>query len=328
MRVPASVQYLDEVGLIDLASADARSILGVIGYGGGFPDGVPLAFPFVQADLAPLTGMARFEVWRAPSSAHSFQSGAIRGSVCDDAVFGLIALDEAEGASLQDAVARAYHGIFDFLEEAGFTWPVRFWNYLPDITDEDNGMERYRRFNIGRVDAFEARLRLPVPPVASAVGGQGGSPLIYFLGARHAAKPIENPRQVSAYHYPAQYGPRSPRFSRASILDGTGGARMFLISGTASIVGHESRPPEDPAAQVAETIDNIAALIDEAGYAAFAPGHAEWSLKAYIRYPEHLGVVTAAIEAMFGTTANTLLLRADMCRPELLLEIEAVCVAD
>ena len=57
-------------------------------------------------------------------------------------------------------------------------------------------------------------------PAACALGSRNGSPLvIYFLASRQPVTPVENPRQISAYDYPAQYGPK-PAFSRASILGG------------------------------------------------------------------------------------------------------------
>jgi hypothetical protein len=239
----------------------------------------------------------------------------------------VIELAESAAGSLETLIETAYLNIFDFLDASGHPSPLRFWNYLPSITADDAGLERYRRFNIGRYNAFSARLSSPLPPAASAVGSRSGSPLIYFLAGREPPRPIENPRQVSAYAYPPIYGPRSPGFSRASIA-GTGAAAGLLISGTASIVGHESLHRDDPTAQIAETLDNIAALVGEAERAGVPARSGRWAFKIYLRDPSYREMVRSAIDAHFGDECEKLYLRADMCRSELLVEIEAVCLQD
>ena len=55
-------------------------------------------------------------------------------------------------------------------------------------------------------------------PAACALGSPaGGALIVYFLAARHAGTAIENPRQLPAYDYPAEYGAFSPTFSRAEM---------------------------------------------------------------------------------------------------------------
>ncbi len=208
--------------------------------------------------------------------------------------------------------------MFDFMDAAGFAAPLRFWNYLTAITAEDRGLERYRRFNIGRQKAFSARLRQALPPAASGVGGFAGKSLIYFLAAREPARPIENPRQVSAYEYPKIYGPQSPSFSRASVFSNDAMQALF-ISGTASIVGHQTRHAGDLPGQVGETIANLRALI---GAAELMTPTGKWALKIYLQQPDFRGAVEPAIEAMFGAGVERLYLHGEICRTGLLLEIE------
>jgi hypothetical protein len=54
-------------------------------------------------------------------------------------------------------------------------------------------------------------------PAATCIGRFDGVRRlqVYWLAAREAGLPLENPRQVSAFRYPRQYGPQSPSFSRA-----------------------------------------------------------------------------------------------------------------
>ncbi|GLR66130.1 pteridine-dependent deoxygenase like protein [Acidocella aquatica] len=263
-----------------------------------------------------------FEIWTAASPCRPCQVGPVIGACSDDLAFGAIKLDETGKASLEAAVEAAYLNIFDFMQDIGFQTPIRFWNYLTSITDHDQGLERYRRFNIGRHRAFSARLRQQVPPVASGVGGHQGAPVIYFLAAREPAMTIENPRQVSAYAYPPIYGPCSPSFSRASIY-ARASAESLFISGTASIVGHETRHRGDLPGQIAETAANLRALIGAAAQAATAPLSGRWSVKIYVQDPGDCAAVEPAVDAVFGADAERLYLRGDICRSDLLMEIEA-----
>ncbi|HVJ54212.1 MAG TPA: hypothetical protein VM689_17230 [Aliidongia sp.] len=316
-----AVQYLTAAGLADFAAGNTP-ILGVVGYGATRPAGLPDACPFAEAPVVPVTGEAMFEVWNTRAPVETKGVGAVRGSYNGEVTFGLVELEEGTDRTFETVVEHAYRGLFDFLDAVPCGTPVRFWNYLPHITEEEDGMERYRRFNVGRHDAFSDRLTLPVPPVASALGGKVGKPLIYFLAAREPARTIENPRQVSAYAYPPIYGPRSPRFSRAA-THGNGGAPSLLISGTASIVGHESLHRGDLAAQLGETLENIRLLIGEGERQGLPPGRTGWALKAYLRHAEDYEAVHPAVERMFGADCQCLYLSADICRPELLVEIEA-----
>jgi hypothetical protein len=317
---PLAVRYAN--------AADARTVLnqgdavlGVIGFGAGRPDFLPRSCPFIAAPLLPVTGSAMFEIWSAATPCRSVAIGPVTGACADDVAFGSITIDEAGSASLEAAVEAAYLGIFDFLDAAGFAAPIRFWNYLTAITEDDSGLERYRRFNIGRHQAFTARLRQPLPPAASGVGGDHGASVIYFLAAHEPAQPVENPRQVSAYSYPPIYGPRSPSFSRASIHT-LNEADALFVSGTASIVGHQTRHVGDLEGQIAETIENLRAVIGAAERSASGPLGDHWAFKVYLHDSAYRDTVDRAVLAAFGPGTQRLYLRGDMCRAELLVEIE------
>jgi chorismate lyase/3-hydroxybenzoate synthase len=292
-------------------------VLGVVGFGAGRPADLAPAIPFLTAPLAPVAGGPAYEIWTASSPVRHCQIGPVQGACGAELAFGYVRLEET-GTALEDVVERAYLAIFDFLAQTGYAEPIRFWNYLTAILGDDHGLERYRRFNIGRHRAFMARLHQPVPPAASGVGGVDGESVIYFLGARRPAQAIENPRQVSAYDYPQQYGPRSPSFSRAGLYGGA-----LFISGTASIVGHETRHCGDVQAQLTETLENLRAVAGNAGMAAALVDSAGWALKIYLRNPEFRTQIEPELTAMFGSACQRLYLHGEICRPDLLIEIEA-----
>jgi chorismate lyase/3-hydroxybenzoate synthase len=131
---------------------------------------------------------------------------------------------------------------------------------------------------------------------------------------------VENPRQVSAWRYPRQYGPSAPTFARA--MHAPTCPPQLYISGTAAIVGHTSHHPEDLAAQLNETLANLDSLLDAAGstpsLGAMSP------LKVYVRHASDVPAVRELLRARLGDKVPLVLLQGDVCRRELLLEIDGV----
>lgn len=298
-----------------------------------------LGFPVAQVST-PVLGEERevLELWRIGDDVRAGTLGRIQYTCSPDILFGSLSLHEddvplagseaGERSRLYEITARAYREVFATLAAVGHPYLLRVWNYVPDINLETHGMERYRQFNSARQEALIACGRAVAGnvPAASALGHASGSPLvIYFLASRLAPTFIENPRQVSAYHYPAQYGPRSPVFSRASALGQKEAATLF-ISGTSSIVGHQTLHAGDPAAQTRETLRNIDALLEEAGRTVLGDKLPLESLayKVYVRDPKDLPVIQAALADALGSDASVLYLKADICRRDLAVEIEAV----
>jgi hypothetical protein len=96
------------------------------------------------------------------------------------------------------------------------------------------------------------------------------------------------------------------------------------MSGTASIVGHRSLHAGDVAAQTRETLANIEALLAETNRSTggrFTP--ASLACKVYVRHPTDLPIIQAQIQAKLGTALRAMYLKADICREDLLMEIEA-----
>lgn len=248
-------------------------------------------------------------------------------------LFGAMSIPEhdfvptAEASALQQASALAYQRLFAVMRHTGFNQLVRCWNYLPGINVDGGGLERYRQFNIGRQDAFidARRDHLEGAPAACALGTGEGDLVLYFLAAHTHPRPIENPRQVSAYRYPQRYGPRSPTFSRASLLELPDCEALF-ISGTASIVGHESVHLGDVKAQAEETLRNIEALIAQANLKSRVGGYSTQALemKVFLRNPADQALVASVLQQHLGGAPRAFYLQADICRVELLVEIEAV----
>jgi chorismate lyase/3-hydroxybenzoate synthase len=343
-RVALRLDYLSPAELASQSPTWWRNVLGVVGFeklpaidGKGVP---------VAASMTPslCVNGNLCEVWRvAGSEAHMSDGPAQRSRVhyryCEDLLFGSIALDErveaedarrggAEGESgaLLRATQLAYQEIFRVLEETGHRHLIRVWNYLPEINRDAGSGERYRLFNSARQLAFRnaGQATVGTVPAASALGSPAGSPIsIYFLAGRQQPKMIENPRQTSAYHYPPKFGRHSPTFSRACVLDESAGTNLF-VSGTASIVGYETIHQGDVGAQTRESMANIGALLDEANRVVGARYSLDGlKFKVYVRRPADLRAIEGALAGSLRPSTPILYLQADVCREDLLVEIEA-----
>ena len=243
--------------------------------------------------------------------------------------------DHLVGATLVDARGRledAVEGAYSRLLELASGWHLyRIWQYVPQINEVRGGLERYRQFNIGRWAAFERRFGRDLRsfmPAASAVGVGGHQVVVVFKAGRIRPEYFENPSQVPAYHYPAEYGPRPPGFARGVVAE-SGHSRSVLLSGTASIEGHRSVGEGDWELQFRTTMHNIEIMLGRMGCsAALSPttwareGIREAHFKCYLRHPEILPLVREWLQALYGTDDHFTYLQADICRTDLDIEIE------
>jgi chorismate lyase/3-hydroxybenzoate synthase len=281
------------------------------------------------------------ELWHTDQPVRTGTLGLLHYAMTDDLLFGAICIPESDSdvashpggaydplrpSLLQQVSEQAYLAVFAALESLGYPHLLRVWNYFAGINTVTCGMERYLQFNIGRQDAFRkmARPFLADAPAACALGTHGGGLNVYFLAAKVPPLAIENPRQVSAYFYPDQYGPRTPSFSRAA-LAALPGQRWLFISGTASIVGHQTLHGGDVRAQTEETLRNIAVLLAQANR---AEDTKDWTLaavqyKVYVRHAADFEAVRAVLDAQLPPAAVRVYVQADVCRDDLLMEIEA-----
>jgi chorismate lyase / 3-hydroxybenzoate synthase len=206
----------------------------------------------------------------------------------------------------------------------------RIWNYVPQINAPTAGLENYRHFCRGRSLAFEHHFGRDFEqrlPAASGVGAMRGPLALAFLAGESAPTHFENPRQVPAFHYPREYGPRAPSFSRATLVRSAQGERQLFISGTAAIRGHASIAVGDQVGQLDCTVENLRTIGETAGIGSdlAAATDATRHFKVYIRRAADLDRVQAHLDRSLLRAGDTVsYLHADLCRADLLVEIEGV----
>ena len=317
----------------ELAPGDLSTGASMLGARLLAPRASPLAiatFDFIQAELlAP--SEPTLEAWFTSGTVSSHQHGNVRYATDGQWLHGHVEIDDLQvEGGLQAAAQRAYEAVFAVLSSTGCPHLLRLWNYFPGINDDRDGLERYRHFNVGRQQAFldAGRSAFEGAPAACALGTQTGPLHVYFLAGGSLPIAIENPRQVSAYRYPDQYGPRTPTFSRAALAEAGGGRQALFISGTASIVDHMTVHVGDVRRQTEECLANIDAVLQAVALRSRTPFDAtRLSYTINVRHREDLAIVRDVFEARVGAdapaAANAVYLWVDICRADLLVEVEA-----
>ena len=306
---------------LDALLADPR-LLAVFGF--GIQAAPAHADPRYLHVALPVTGDAVFECWQVDGEVRHGRSGEIAWS--EDGQLQFCALNVPDNGDIEAASRHAYTQLHAWLARSDYPHPLRIWNYLDAITDGPGDEERYRRFCVGRAQGIGRELAPTDLPAATAIGHPQptGRFQLYWLAARTAGTPLENPRQVQAWRYPRQYGPQAPGFARALLPPSAG--MPLLVSGTAAVVGHASQHWDSLQQQFEEILANLRSLVDAAR--AMRPelpmreGPAT-RLKVYVRDAYALPEVEALMRDRLPGVPH-LLLHGHVCRQELAVEIDGV----
>jgi enamine deaminase RidA (YjgF/YER057c/UK114 family) len=208
---------------------------------------------------------------------------------------------------------------------------LRQWNYVERLLDFEGcpGCQPYQAFSDVR-SARYARADFPAGyPASTGIGQAAGGVLIEFValdGPPEArVEALTNPRQVDAHRYsdgvlvgapdPETGGRTPPKFERGKLVARAGEETVF-VSGTAAILGEKSVAEGDVTAQTTTSVENVRAILG---------GRPPRYLRAYVKHAADIPEVRRVCERAFGTIPS-LCVVADVCREELLVEIEAALV--
>ena len=227
---------------------------------------------------------------------------------------------------------------------------LRTWLYQGHLVLPEGDTQRYKELNRARTDVFHniqfLKKYLPkkfkgsdagaVYPASTGIGADDMDVVMSAVALDTKRKdviavPLENPNQTSAFDYGTVYSPQSPKFSRAMAVVVEKECLIF-VSGTASITDSETQHIGDPVKQTELTLDNIAALIagenlDRHGIPGIACGLDKLEcVRVYVKRPSELKLIQQVCERRLPDVP-ILYTIADVCRPELLVEIEGIALA-
>ena len=286
----------------------------------------------VSIGLDPVDGGDLFECWWYQGNVDLKAVGNVRISSCEDYSVVVIQVPDATPQNFRVRTYDAYQKLLSTIQRSEYPHLAKIWNYFPGINDDNDDREKYRQFSMGRAAAFEQfGIIDPTVPTGTAIGCVRESSLtIVALLSRQNFLSAENPRQVSAFEYPRQYGPKSPKFSRGGWVS-TKTHDLLILSGTAAIIGHESVHPNNVSMQFNETLANLDhvcnAISGLGGNGKRLTLDEECVLRVYLRDAGDLDFVASELaKSIGGIESNVAFLNAHICRRELMIEIDGVRV--
>ena len=250
-----------------------------------------------------------------------------------------------EASGVYDRSLSAFENMRRMLQAEGmpFERVIRTWLYLGDIVGPEGDTQRYKELNRARTDFFKDIVFTPARtpdgfnpvmyPASTGIGANSRDVVMSCIALATdrddiVGTPLENPQQTSAFDYSVKYGPKSPKFARAMALS-CGPFATIFVSGTASITQSETRHLGDVEGQTRQTLDNIEALISEDNLRQHGMPGLGTSLeglalvRVYIKRQEDYAKTRAVCEGRLGELPIVYAV-ADVCRPDLLVEIEGI----
>ena len=205
---------------------------------------------------------------------------------------------------------------------------VRQWNYISHITAVNDGIQNYQLFNDARSDFYETTEWSNGYPAATGIGCDSGGVMVVVYaikGFKGVGKPIDNPLQIPAHKYSGkvlasgkEVVRTTPKFERGRLL-----GNVVFVSGTAAIKGENSEFSDDARVQAKEAIDVVEHLVEPSNISKDCVNFRFDLLRVYVRRPQDMEVIQNIFKAHFRDIPTHFLI-ADICRPELLLELEGI----
>ncbi len=203
---------------------------------------------------------------------------------------------------------------------------IRQWNYIERITDFDGNEQRYQMFNNARSDFYSLTDWENGYPAATGIGADLGGLVVdidafIFKKSNCYATPIDNKLQIAAHAYSenvlenAGTKKTTPKFERAKKIT-CGKNEVIYISGTAAIRGEESLFGVGIERQLKITMENIAELIGDAKIKL---------LRVYLKDSSFYEISKSLLDS-YQLNIPISYMCTDVCRDELLIEIEGVAM--
>ena len=278
------------------------------------PEGV------IKTNLTPLQEIQPFENWYAKQPVSLGERGKLSYAFNDAVLFGHAELDQKR---IAEDLQETYKDMVQLLNSEHYSL-LRVWHYLPKLAEPSD----YQVFCDARAQAFSSH-KEDSYCAATVIGTGSYYGVVYFVAARKAGVAVNNPRQTLPYRYPKNYVEPAPMFAR-STLKQWGDKSHLYISGTAAIVGHTSLHDGDADAQLNEIVNNLNSLLSEAAKTEHGYGKMPLARLRHIKLYVDKSVsedITTLVDRHLGSDIELQVFEGQMCRTELLVEIEAMAIS-
>ena len=217
---------------------------------------------------------------------------------------------------------------------------VRQWNYIGSIVSCREGKQNYQEFNDARTLYYNKGGWGNGYPAATGIGASGNGIVVGGIAFKRADQkgiyPIDNPLQIAAHVYSKRVlidddknaMKSTPKFERAKLIETARGACCF-VSGTAAIRGEESMDASSAKLQTIKTIENIEYLVSKENLVRFGckPYDLKYAqIQVFIKNEEDYEEVRKVVEEAYPNMPVVYSI-ADVCRSELLVEIEGILIS-
>jgi len=258
-------------------------------------------------------------------------------------ISGLSSLDK----DMQTCANAVFERLSAVLENFDFEYDniIRQWNYIGEIlkTETPNGLrvQNYQVFNDTRDAYYRRNKKASDFPAATGIGMKTQG-LIVDLFARKSCEETQNlPLRSAVQKDPFAYSEevlvgektekKPPLFERARLLHSKNQTQIF-VSGTASIKGQETIAIGDVSAQTNNTILYIEELTSFENIQQNYPNiqlknRIYQRVRVYVKHRNDMEIVFKICAAHFPKTVINVV-EADVCRDNLLVEIEAELLAN
>jgi enamine deaminase RidA (YjgF/YER057c/UK114 family) len=243
--------------------------------------------------------------------------------------------------SIEEASERAFETTLRILGQEGLSIRniIRQWNYIENIAivEDPAAPQNYQDFNDVRARYYDQVQFDQGYPAATGIGQDTGGVIIGFIALSDSdiisIKPIMNPGQIDAHQYSKivlegnSVQKCTPKFERAKLVS-IGEGNYIYVSGTASILGEKTVHLGDVEKQTQTTIENIKRLFSRENQDSlgldFNVEKINFShLRVYVKHKEDIPAVQKVCDAELNCKSS-LFLESDVCRENLLVEIEGV----
>jgi len=262
-----------------------------------------------------------YEIWEVKEDVKRSKYNNINISQTKDYIFGVCKINNSGTyEEIKVEIEKQYNNFFEISKKYEMRL-IKIWHYIPDLLKVyRNKKTNYSLLCEARESIYKKYYKNLNYPAATVIGTNSNNILVYFFSVRcNSYKSIENSRQVSSYNYPQNIFLEKPMFSRAVSFKLSGDLKkQIIISGTASIRGYESVYTKDVLNQLNESILNYLTFMPEGDTTSNV-------CRVYLAKSQSANVkfIVEALDKIIGSE-NYVLLEGDICRKELLVEIEGI----